>query len=92
MVKYLVQVMELPQYEEAFLQYELNGYSFICLDKISAAKVCAALKQSAEQQDGDNDGEVKKATPPSAGQVALHTAKLAFHAGGVNMALNLLIY
>ena len=31
-LNYLKEVIELPQYEDAFLRYEINGYSFICLD------------------------------------------------------------
>jgi hypothetical protein len=86
MVKYMKQVMELPQYEEHFLQYELNGYSFICLDRHTAAKVCAATdhRRQREQEEGEAsgfDGEGGPAPLPSAGQVALHVAKLAFHAG-----------
>ena len=71
MVKYVQQVLELPQYEEHFLQYELNGYSFICLDKATAARVCAATDYRTDTH-GQGQGQ---------GQVALHTAKLAYHAG-----------
>ena len=81
MVKYVQQVMELPQYEEPFLQYELNGYSFICLDKEAAAKVCAATSRSGHMLEGDDTQNLGVAVTSSTGQVALHTAKMAFHAG-----------
>ena len=33
MIKYLKCVIELPQYEEVFLKFEVNGFAYLCLAK-----------------------------------------------------------
>lgn len=40
MIEYLSTVIELPQYEENFLRYEINGYGFLCLDNKLCRKTC----------------------------------------------------
>ena len=84
MVKYLQQVMELPQYEESFLQFEMNGYSFICLDINTATKVCAAAGLFSDKKNNEPEKKIDHdKTFFSAGQLALHAAKLSCHAGNL---------
>lgn len=40
MARYLTEVMELPQYENNFLRYEINGYAFLCLDANVTERCC----------------------------------------------------